>query len=154
MIKFRHHQHRPPFAVAATSFTTLALVLSACAGGEPPTTQLELARQAVDEASRNGAAERAPQTFIMAREKLARAEEASKGESYDEARRFAEESAADAQLAGAQARTAAAEQAVTSVRAGNTTLQQEITPTTRAPLPGTSTAPSTTGVPSGTGAAR
>ena len=102
------------------------LLLPACAGGEPPTTQLALAQSAVDEATRDGAAERAPQDLISAREKLARADEAAKAERYTDARRMAEEAEADARLAAAKSRSAAAAATLGSLTQGNTTLQQEI----------------------------
>jgi hypothetical protein len=111
------------------SFPYLALPalvwLSACAGEPVPTTQLALAKQAVDEATRSGAATRDPQDLLSAREKLARADQAA-GSENTVARRLAEEAQADAQLAAARSRTAAATAVLNQAQQGNATLQQEM----------------------------
>lgn len=101
-----------------------AVLLVGCAGGEPPDTELALARSAMDEATRDNAAERAPQQFILAREKLARAETASRDGEYTEARRLAEQAEVDSRLASAMARTAAAETALARIREGAATLEE------------------------------
>jgi hypothetical protein len=101
-----------------------AALLAGCAGGTPPETELALARSAMDEATRDGAAERAPQQFILAREKLAQAEAASRDEEYTDARRLAEQAEVDARLASAMSRTAAAETVLTLVQEGDTTLEE------------------------------
>ena len=100
--------------------------LSACAGEPAPTAQLALAKQAVDEATRSGAAERAPQDLVTAREKLARADQAASAGQNTDARRLAEEAQADAQLAAARSRNAAATAVLNQAEQGNTTLQQEM----------------------------
>ena len=100
--------------------------LSACAGEPAPTAQLALAKQAVDDATRSGAAERAPQDLVTAREKLARADQAASAGQNTDARRLAEEAQADAQLAAARSRNAAATAALNQAEQGNATLQQEM----------------------------
>lgn len=99
-------------------------LFAGCAGGTPPETELALARSAMDEATRDGAPERAPQQFILAREKLAHAEAANRDEQYTEARRLAEQAEVDARLASAMSRTAAAETVLTLVQEGDTTLEE------------------------------
>ena len=101
-----------------------AALFAGCSGGAPPETELALARSAMDEATRGGAAERAPQQFILAREKLANAEAANQDGQFTEARRLAEQAEVDARLASAMSRTAAAETVLTLVQEGDTTLEE------------------------------
>jgi hypothetical protein len=101
-----------------------AALLPGCAAGTPPETELALARSAIDEATRDGAAKRAPQQFVLAREKLARAEAANQDRQFTAARRLAEQAEIDARLASMMSRTAAAETVLPLVREGDTTLEE------------------------------
>ncbi len=109
------------FAIAAGT----VILLAACAG-DPPTTQLALARSAMQDATRDGAAQRAPQQFASAQDKMARAEAANKSGDYTEARRMAEEAEADAHVASATAHAYAAQTALGTLQEGNTSLQEQL----------------------------
>ena len=111
---------------ARVAIAAAALILLAGCAGSPPTTELALARSAVEDASRDGAAQRAPQQFTLAQDKLSRAEAANRSEDYTTARRLAEEAEADAHVASATARATAAQAALGTVQQSNTTLQQQL----------------------------
>ncbi|HEX6980258.1 MAG TPA: DUF4398 domain-containing protein [Alphaproteobacteria bacterium] len=102
------------------------LLLAGCASGEPPTAQLSTARAAIEDAERNDAAQRAPVELNGAREKLSRAEAATRQEEYEQAARLAREAEVDAQLASSKSNSAAAKAALQQVREGIGTLQQEM----------------------------
>ncbi len=101
------------------------ILLAACAG-TPPTTELAVARSAVQDASRDGAAQHAPAQFALAQDKLARAETANRSDDFTSARRLATEAEADAHVAGATARAVQAQTALGTIQQGNTTLQQQL----------------------------
>ncbi len=101
------------------------LCLSACAGEPVPTTQMAVARQAVEDAVQSGATERDPSDLVAAKEKLARADQAVSAGQNLEARRLAEEAQLDAQLAAARSRSAAAAAVLSQAQQSNATLQQE-----------------------------
>jgi hypothetical protein len=111
---------------ARVAIAAAALILLAGCAGSPPATQLALARSAVEDASRDGAAQRAPQQFALAQDKLSRAEAANRSKDYTTARRLAEEAEADAHVAGATARATAAQTALGTVQQSNMTLQQQL----------------------------
>jgi hypothetical protein len=119
--RLRRRQRPARAAIAAGAL----ILLGGCAG-DPPTTQLALARSAVQDASRDGAAQRAPEQFALAQDKLARAEAANRSEDYTAARRLAEEAEADAHVASAAARATAAQTALDTVQQRNATLQQQL----------------------------
>lgn len=85
-----------------------ALLLAACAPGEPPRAELGAASAAIDAAERSGAAERAPAELNSARMKYQGANTALRGAQYDRAARLAREAEIDAQLAAAKAEAEAA----------------------------------------------
>jgi hypothetical protein len=101
------------------------LILSACAG-TPPKAELGAAEAAVSEADRAGAATRAPVELNNARTKLQRAQDAASRNRHEEAARLAREAEADAQLASAKSQSAAANAALTQIRQGTSTMQEEV----------------------------
>jgi hypothetical protein len=98
------------------SFWMIALIVSGCALIEQPTPELAVARAAISEAERSGAAERAPQELASARDRLARAEAHARLLHYDEALFLAEQAEADARLAAVKSRASAAESALDAVQ--------------------------------------
>jgi len=108
----------------AVLVTCAALALAACASTPEPKEQMAVANSAVDQASGNAA--EAPAELTTARDKLARANVAMARKDYVEARRLADEAAADAALAQATARSARASRALTEVRQSIEQLQAQI----------------------------
>src|ERR1700712_1009444 len=81
------------------------LFLAACASeGPPPVAEIATARAALTQAESAGALAQAPTELLSARDKLTKAEIASRDKRYMEARRLAEESAVDADVAERKAR--------------------------------------------------
>ncbi len=118
---------RLPRSLAAASVLALALGLVACASAPPPpVAALTSARSAVTQAEAAGAGQLAPVELLSAREKLNRADQAVREERFAEARRLADESAADAQLAERTARVQRATMAAAEMRRSNATLEAEI----------------------------
>jgi len=114
------------------------LIAAGCASSPPPTPpSLALARAAVDEAQRAGAAQHAPLQLRGAQDKLTRANAAYQDEDMTAAVRLGEAAEADARLAEATARNAKARQAVATIEGGNRTLHQELQRMSP-PLPGDS----------------
>ena len=96
-------------------------LLAACSRGEPPpTAQLSAAQASLDAAAKNGAAERVPQDYAAAQNKLAQAQQALNKDNTA-ARRLASEADVDAQLTAAKARTNAANAALSRLQ-GNAPL--------------------------------
>jgi len=90
-----------------------ALILAGCASDAPrPDDQLAATNAAITQAESAGARDTAPRLLRHAREKLEDARRLIDEEHYAEARRVLERATADARLAGEQARTAEAHQAV------------------------------------------
>lgn len=121
----------------ATTVIVLGAGLGACASHPAPTAQLSAARTAVNSAERSGAAERAPVELNNAREKLSRAESATKDSRNQQALWLAEQAQIDAEIAGVRAQSAAAQQALQEINAGTralgTEMQQPATPGTQQP---------------------
>lgn len=111
----------------ATVLAVAALVAGGCASkGVAPVSQLATSRVAVTEAETAGAREHAPLDLLSAREKLNKAEAATREEQYDMAIRYAEQAEADARLAEARARTAKSQKAVAEVQDSIKALQEEL----------------------------
>ncbi len=111
----------------ASLLAAAALVVGGCASkGVAPVSQLATSRAAVTEAETAGAREHAPMDLLSAREKLNKAEAATRDEEYDLARRYAEQAEADARLAEARARTAKSQRAVAEVQDSIKTLREEL----------------------------
>ncbi|HWL69396.1 MAG TPA: DUF4398 domain-containing protein [Geminicoccus sp.] len=85
------------------------LLLGACASTPPPDDAMAAAKLALQRAEASEAPSEAPLELQQARDKLAEAEQAIADEDYRQARRLAQEAAADAGLAEAQAERAVAE---------------------------------------------
>jgi len=108
---------------------TVALLgaLAACATpGEPPLAQMIGARASIVQAEGAGAAERAPVELLAAREKLGKAEAASREKQFESARRWSELAQADAELAERKARAVRAQAAVIELARANDMLRQEL----------------------------
>ncbi|NML24147.1 DUF4398 domain-containing protein [Zoogloea dura] len=105
---------------------SLGLFLAACAGLPAPTEQLAVSTAAVSRAGGAGGGEMAPAEMQMAREKLAKAQQAMADEDYGTARDLAREAQVDAQLAEAKALSAKARKAADELNAGNRVLRDEM----------------------------
>ena len=126
---FRHRLGRP---VAVAALAASALLLGACASkGPPPVEAMAAARTALTQAEAAGAGQLAPVELLSTRDKLAQADAALRTENFDEARRLADQAAADGALAERKARAERARQAATELQRSNATLQQEIGPRAR-----------------------
>jgi hypothetical protein len=104
-----------------------AAVLAACATGEPPVAQLATARESVRQAESAGAPQLAPVEMLAARDKLSRAEVASRDKHYAEAAQLTEEATADANLAERRARALKSRQAEQDLQQSNAVLANEVT---------------------------
>ncbi|MEX1032741.1 MAG: DUF4398 domain-containing protein [Cellvibrionaceae bacterium] len=104
------------------------LLLSACASQEidQPVAQMTRAESAIQSAIQAGAREDAPMELQNAQTHFRQAREANADENYSQALQFAEKAQADADLAQAKARTAAAYETVAELEEGIQVLQQEI----------------------------
>lgn len=80
---------------------------------------MPLAKQAIDNAIRDGAQQRDPGNLATAQQKLALAQKSANSGLYDDARRFAEEAEIDARLASARSRVVTASNALSQLQ-GNT----------------------------------
>ena len=114
-------------AVFAAAFT------AGCATTEKRdvASQLAVAKTAVADAVSAGAPDLAPVEFKSAQENLDAAEKASSASNYKNAIRLGENAQLNAQLAGAKARAAKAQQAADALRDSNRTLQDEMNRTTK-----------------------
>lgn len=119
------HWKRPAWMAGALS---AAWLLSGCASNPDPvpTAELSQARAALTQAEAAGAGQLAPVELLAAREKLVRAENDVRAERYGQARRMAEQAAADAELAERKARVDRARKAAEEMNRSNQTLKQEI----------------------------
>ena len=118
----------PQFPLRAAGIVAVAALLAAgCASkGVAPVSQLATSRVAITEAETAGAREHAALDLLSAREKLNKAEAASREENYEQARRLAEQAEADARLAESKARTAKSQRAVTELQNSISTLRNEL----------------------------
>lgn len=115
-----------PRLARAVAVGAAILALAACASTPKPVAELASARTAVDSVEDTAAAREAPVLLDRARSKLQRAESAMEAERYDEARRLANESLADAQLARATADAAVAERNARELEESIRVLRSEI----------------------------
>jgi uncharacterized membrane protein YdfJ with MMPL/SSD domain len=113
---------------AAATALAAVLLLGACASNRDsiPAAELTQARSAITQAEAAGAGQMSPVELLAAREKLVRAESEVRAERYGEAKRLAEQAAADAELAERKARVDRAKKAADEMKRSNDTLQQEI----------------------------
>ena len=113
------------------------ILLAACAS-DPPPPQLAVAASTLSDAERAGAVQYAPVELNRARDELARANNAVHDGKSEEARRLADEAAADAKLAAVKTQAAQAGQAASTVRQDQVVLRNETAPiasSAPAPLP-------------------
>lgn len=113
---------------------TLGL-LGACASTPPPTGAISRADLALQQAETAQAAVYAPGDLLRAREQLESAEAEVRNERYARARRLAEQSAADSQLAIARSRAAIARAGNTSAQGSMNALRQQTAPAAPAASP-------------------
>jgi hypothetical protein len=109
---------------------TVALLtaLGACAGTPPPTDAVSAADLALQQAETAQAATYAPGDLLRAREQLDHAKAEMRGENYAHARRLAEQSAADSQLAIAKSRAAIAATTAKAAQESASALRQQTVP--------------------------
>lgn len=101
-----------------------ALVLAGCAGN-PPTTELAVANQAVNAADTAGGTQFAPSEIRTARDKLAAAERAMADKDYEKARMLAQQAEWDARVAERKAQAEKAQRALQEARQGIEDLREE-----------------------------
>lgn len=92
--------------------------LASCATPDPrPDSQLAESSTAIEEATRSGAVEYAPNELNQAQDKLLQAQTAVQREDYTAARRLAEQAEVDAKLAEAKSQSAKTQEAVSELNA-------------------------------------
>jgi hypothetical protein len=120
MIRFQRTGRTCAIAVVA------ALLGTACATVPPPTEQMAVTRAAVADADSAGGGTYAAVELQNAHQRLDAANVAMGARDYDNARRYAEEAEADANLAATQARSAQAQRAVAELRESLRVLREEM----------------------------
>ncbi|MCK9564022.1 MAG: DUF4398 domain-containing protein [Bacteroidales bacterium] len=108
----------------ATATLGCALFLAGCAGN-PPTTELAVATQAINAADTAGGTQYAPAEIRTARDKLAAAERAVADKEYDKARRLAQQAEWDARVAERKAQAEKVQRALQDARQGVEELREE-----------------------------
>lgn len=101
-----------------------AILLSACAGN-PPTTEVAVATQAVNAADTAGGTQYAPEEIRAARDKLAASEKAIADKEYDKARRLAQQAEWDARVAERKSQAEKVQRALQDARRGVEELREE-----------------------------
>jgi outer membrane PBP1 activator LpoA protein len=118
----------------ASSAVLAAIVLSACASTPlPPTAELQAAEQAIATADKARVADHASPELTQAREKLEAAKVAVREEKMGDARRLAEQSRADAELASAKSEEVKAQAVNDDMKKSTETLNSEMQRKTGAP---------------------
>jgi hypothetical protein len=113
------------FMLSAT-MSTMSFWIGGCATqGPPPSEQLTRARTLIEQADKSDAQRYAAADLQHARDELGNAEKSNSERKYDEARRYAEAAAVDADVATARASAGAAQSAAHEVVQGNDTLRRE-----------------------------
>jgi len=103
-----------------------AFFVTACASTPPPTAQMAISNEAINNASSAGSNEFAPVQLKSAIEKMEAAKAAMQKKKYDVARQLAEQAQADAQLAMAVTRSAKAQKAADALKEDSRIMRQEI----------------------------
>jgi len=103
-----------------------AFLVTACASTPPPTAQMAIANEALNNANSAGSNEFAPVQLKSATEKMEAAKAAMQKKKYDVARQLAEQAQADAQLAMAITRSAKAQKAADALKEDSRIMRQEI----------------------------
>ncbi len=113
--------------LGAAGIIGVAVVVGGCASSvERPDEQLQSAESAIQQAVSSDARKFEPVLLNQAQNRVADAEELIEAEKYMEATRLLEKASVDAQLAGARADTAKAEQAVEEINSNIESLRQRI----------------------------
>lgn len=121
----RRAPRAPIVALSALAVLTAA-TLAGCASEPKPTAELVRASTLVSEAEKSEAQHFAAADLQRARDELSNAQTAESAGKYDIARREAEKSAADADLASARASSGKAQQSAEQVRRSLDTLKEQI----------------------------
>ncbi|MCK9469900.1 MAG: DUF4398 domain-containing protein [Porticoccaceae bacterium] len=108
----------------ATATLSCALLLAACAGN-PPTSELAVASQAVNAADTAGGTQYAPVEIRTARDKLAAAERALADKDYDKARQLAQQAEWDARVAERKAQAEKVQRALQDAQQAVEELREE-----------------------------
>jgi hypothetical protein len=103
-----------------------AFLVTACASTPPPTAQMAISNEAINNANSAGSNEFAPVQLKSAIEKMEAAKAAMQNKKYDVASQLAEQAQADAQLAMAVTRSAKAQKAADALKEDSRILRQEI----------------------------
>jgi len=111
-------------------FIPAAVLLCGLAGGcatqgPQPTEEMTRARTLIEQADRSGAQRYAAADLQRAHDELSNADKANADKKYNDARRYAEAAAADADVATARAAAGEAQRAAQEVSQSNETLRQE-----------------------------
>jgi hypothetical protein len=117
---------RPTGLGRAALLLAATLALAACAGTPAPTAQVAVSTAALTSAGAAGGGEAAPLEMRLARDKLARANQAMATKDYDAARSLAEQAEVDAQLAGVKARSGQSAKAAAEVQDASRALREEM----------------------------
>jgi hypothetical protein len=132
MKTLRNHRPMRPGFHQVTRIGLLALTAGASifiagrASTPAPTEQMAVSTAALANPVSSGGPQWAPAELTTARDKLARANTALVAKDHDHARSLAEEAQADAQLAGAKARSAKARKAGDEVQEASRVLTEEM----------------------------
>lgn len=102
------------------------LAVQACAPTRPPTDELDMASRALDAARAAEAPAWAAEEYRMAGQHLDQAQAAQVSHDYDVAAQMARESAADSELAAAQARLAKVRDSVAKLTQQNANLDSDL----------------------------
>jgi hypothetical protein len=117
-----------PTARRGLAIVAVLGALAACAGVPPPTDAISRAELALQQAETAQAAVHAPGELLRAREQLESAQAEMRNEEYANARRLAEQSAADAQLAIAKSRATIAQVTAKAAQDSASALRQQTAP--------------------------
>ena len=113
------------FAIVGSS--SLIVLLSGCAStSKAPIAEMASARASITQAESAGALDLAPVDLLSAREKLSKAEAASREKNFEEAQQLATKAQADAELAERKARAVKAQTAADELARSNELLRNEI----------------------------
>jgi outer membrane PBP1 activator LpoA protein len=115
-----------PINTARILAVLATLATAACATAPPPTEQMAVTRAAVADADSAEAGSYAAVELHNAHQRLDAANVAMGARDYNNARRYAEEAEADANLAATQARSAKAQRAVAEVKESLRVLREEM----------------------------
>jgi Domain of unknown function (DUF4398) len=114
------------FLTPATAAALLCGFAAGCATeGPQPTEEMVRAKTLIEQADRSAAQRYAAADLQKAHDELSNADKANADKKYDDARRYAESAAADADVAQARGSAGEAEHAAGDVKRSNETLRTE-----------------------------